>query len=978
MIPQRLVLRDFLSYQALDLDLVGIRAACIWGPNGAGKSSLLEAIIWSVWGKSRAVSEEDLIRTGALEAQVRFRFAVGDTSYQVCRTRSRGGSSSLEFQAVVGDRLQSLTGRGLRATQQLIIERLKLDYETFLNSAYLRQGRADEFMLRRPAERKQILAEILSLNECDRLAEKARDVARRCRGEIQALELQHRALQKQQQELGDIPAQIAAVTAEWQALQTAAEGDRQRLQELAHRQQLRQQLQQAQEWCRQQVATLTQTLHPLTQQQRQWAHQRREWEAVLAQAAAIRAAADRYRAQQALERRYQQQEAQHRQWQERYRELQQQEQARQNEVRLALRAIAAEQQALQQQQEELHGLLQKSAEIKAAAERAQRARAELQEYDRRYSQWQPRERYRQERQRYWDTEEARLRTRLEERQRYPVEAPSPDLDSEIERLQKLQVYRDRVLEKGMERRDFAQTLATRQQEVEQRLARLQSDLERLQPTIAQTDAAYPPCPLCDRPLSPASWEAVHRKHQAQIRETQSERWLLEQQRQVTAHEQAILRQEYRRLEEELKALPIYLERRGQSQAAHQQQQARAQEIAALEAELTQRLQERDREMAALTAELAALDYDERTHALWRSEVDRHRWVDGRLAELEKAQRQAAKLAERWPQLQAQAQALQAQQQNPQAAAALAECEAALAQIAYDPAAHAQLRAVCADSSPLLAEQNLAIAERQYPALHQQEQQLQAQIQALHRQKQQAEQEQQQREAALAQCPDPTPEQTRLEAQQAERRQQLDRCLARLGQLRQAEQQLAQLQQQQQETTQALQRAKHREFLHRELDRAFGKNGLQALAVETVLPQLEIEANRLLGQLSDRRLHLRFVTQKGKREDTLDIEIADERGTRPYETYSGGEAFRINFAVRLALARLLAQRKGGQLQTLIVDEGFGSQDAEGCDRLVAALNAIAEEFACILVVTHLPRLRDAFPTVLEVSKTANGSRVTVHT
>ncbi|HAN45380.1 MAG TPA: hypothetical protein DCQ32_02380, partial [Cyanobacteria bacterium UBA8156] len=92
---------------------------------------------------------------------------------------------------------------------------------------------------------------------------------------------------------------------------------------------------------------------------------------------------------------------------------------------------------------------------------------------------------------------------------------------------------------------------------------------------------------------------------------------------------------------------------------------------------------------------------------------------------------------------------------------------------------------------------------------------------------------------------------------------------------------------------------------------------------------------------------------------------------------GGEAFRINFAVRLALARLLAQRKGGQLQTLIVDEGFGSQDAEGCDRLVAALNAIAEEFACILVVTHLPRLRDTFPTVLEVSKTADGSRVVVH-
>ncbi|MGQ9867145.1 MAG: AAA family ATPase [Pseudanabaenaceae cyanobacterium] len=977
MIPQRLVLKNFLSYQNLDLDLTGIRAACIWGANGAGKSSLLEAMIWSLWGKSRAASEEDLIHTGALEAQVRFRFVVGETSYQVCRTRSRGGGSTMEFQVVVGDRLQSLTGKGLRATQQLIIDRLKLDYDTFLNSAYLRQGRADEFMLRRPAERKQILAEILGLNECDRLAEKARDVARQCKGEIQALERQQSVLQKQAQTLQTLLAEMAAVTEEWQALQAAAERDRQHLQTLSQQEQQRQQCQQTQAWCRQRLVTLSQTLQQAIQQQEQLAAQMREWGEVLTQAAAIRAAADRHRAQQELERQYRQQEAQHRHWQERYRALQQQEQTRQNEVLLALRAIAAEQQALQQQQEELNGLLQKSAEIKAAAERAQRARDELREYDRRYSQWQPQERYRQERQRYWDAEEARLRTRLEERQRYANPLPIENLDAEIERLQKLQVYRDRVLEKGMERRDFAQTLATRQREAEQQLARLQNDLARLQQEVAQGGEAYPPCPLCDRPLSQSSWEAVCHKHQAQIREGQSEKWLLEQQQQITAREQEILRQEYRRLAAELKQLPVYLERRGQYQAAQQQQQAREAEIRALEAELAQRLQERDREMGELTAALAALDYDERTHALLRSEVERYRWVDGRLAELAKAQRHTAKLAEQLAQKQAQAETLQAQQHHPQTAAALAACEAALAQIAYNPEAHARLRAACADSTPLLAEQNLAIAERQYPTLRQQSQQLQAQIQTLQHQKQQVEQEEQQQAATLARLPDPAPERARLEAQQAERRQQLDRCLARLGQLQQAEQQWAQLQHQQQEVAQALQRAKHQEFLHRELDRAFGKNGLQVLAVETVLPQLEVEANRLLGQLSDRRLHLRFVTQRGKREDTLDIEIADERGTRPYETYSGGEAFRINFAVRLALARLLAQRKGGQLQTLIVDEGFGSQDAEGCDRLVAALNAIADEFACILVVTHLPRLRDTFPTVLEVSKTAEGSQVVIH-
>ncbi len=45
-------------------------------------------------------------------------------------------------------------------------------------------------------------------------------------------------------------------------------------------------------------------------------------------------------------------------------------------------------------------------------------------------------------------------------------------------------------------------------------------------------------------------------------------------------------------------------------------------------------------------------------------------------------------------------------------------------------------------------------------------------------------------------------------------------------------------------------------------------------------------------------------------------------------FSGGEAFRVNFAIRLALSEVLAQRAGARLQTLVIDEGFGSQDALG--------------------------------------------------
>jgi exonuclease SbcC len=171
--------------------------------------------------------------------------------------------------------------------------------------------------------------------------------------------------------------------------------------------------------------------------------------------------------------------------------------------------------------------------------------------------------------------------------------------------------------------------------------------------------------------------------------------------------------------------------------------------------------------------------------------------------------------------------------------------------------------------------------------------------------------------------------------------------------------------------------------HKTLERAFGKDGVPALLIEQALPQIETRANELLDRLSDGQMSIRFATQteyKDKRRDdlkeTLDIQISDSAGVRNYEMYSGGEAFRVNFAIRLALSEVLSQRKGARLQTLVIDEGFGSQDARGRQRLIEAINLVREDFAKILVITHLDELKDAFPTRIEVEKTGRGSTVQV--
>jgi exonuclease SbcC len=128
------------------------------------------------------------------------------------------------------------------------------------------------------------------------------------------------------------------------------------------------------------------------------------------------------------------------------------------------------------------------------------------------------------------------------------------------------------------------------------------------------------------------------------------------------------------------------------------------------------------------------------------------------------------------------------------------------------------------------------------------------------------------------------------------------------------------------------------------------------------------------------MNLFLTTQRekvtGGMAETLEIQIADELGTRSYELYSGGEAFRINFALRVALSQVLARRAGAHLRTLFLDEGFGTQDEDGRNKLVEAITAIQDDFDLILVITHIDELRDSFPVHVVVEKTGSGSRVSV--
>ena len=174
----------------------------------------------------------------------------------------------------------------------------------------------------------------------------------------------------------------------------------------------------------------------------------------------------------------------------------------------------------------------------------------------------------------------------------------------------------------------------------------------------------------------------------------------------------------------------------------------------------------------------------------------------------------------------------------------------------------------------------------------------------------------------------------------------------------------------------LEQLKKMVIIYKILTEVYGKSGIQAAIIENAIPELAVKTNEILGKITDGRLYVEFLTQRDKKSggtiETLDIKISDESGTRKYETYSGGEEFRINFAIRIALSKVLAHRAGASLRMLILDEGFGVLDEQGREKLVESINSITDEFDNILVITHIQDLKEAFPIRLEVTKETTGS------
>ncbi len=584
--------------------------------------------------------------------------------------------------------------------------------------------------------------------------------------------------------------------------------------------------------------------------------------------------------------------------------------------------LAARLQKRQREQSEYASLLEEASQIQQAYKEWQQAIADLEYWEEIASRFREQEARRQEPLRQLQAEETRLKHELEALQAQQVNAQSQKaaLQELQERLKTAQALLKAAETKLQEKAGLeAQQQEARQRQAEARAEnpRLKEAMEALRERITRLQqTAEATCPLCGQPLSADERAALIQSLQQQGTEM-GDRY--------RANSTALTQAD---------GLVAELESRIRSLSRYEQDRLRASsDISRLEAQIEQ-------------AEQALA-----------------RWQTDTALRLEEVQR-----------------LLEEDCFAPQLRQALAEIDAELKMIGYDAQAHQAARQKEQQGRASEARlRKLESAQAALAPLEREIQEIQAQIARLEEQVQRQQEEHDQSAAALAaaqaQAPDlHATERALLEIQQRENQQRMAVGAAR--------QQVAVLDdlKARRKALQAERELHARQVgYHRQLEMAFGKDGVPALLIEQALPQIEIRANDILDRLSSGSMSVRFETQapyKDRRREelreTLEIKISDSAGTRDYEMFSGGEAFRVNFAVRLALAEVLAQRAGARLQTLVIDEGFGSQDTQGRQRLIEAINLVRQDFSKILVITHIDELKDAFPNRIEVEKTEQGS------
>ena len=853
MIPLRLTLENFMCYrQGLPtLNLENVHVACLSGDNGNGKTALLDSITWVLWGKARARTQEELIHQGQTSMSVELDFLANDQEYRVTRlhSRSRGsgsGKTELNLAVLNGNQPTSIMGNTIRDTEQQIINLLHMDYDTFVSTSYLRQGDADRFTKSNPADRKQILADVLSLDYYQELETAAKEKARKLQSQIDRNET---ALEIHSSELSD-KASVTDVINKTNA-----------------------------------------TIELITPQVNVLEKQLTKLSAIIENTSRDRNQSETFKSSLNLA-------------------VKEIKQAEEQETTLSLELL------------ELENLISRSDEITEGKANLDQNSKELAKVEQNLRSVRDLEKKSAAISQVIAVEDQRitvelgiLKTRLDS-EMLPAVAEIPNIKQEIINLEhalktlKTQEAELRsieakisLLEKEKNQLDLENvSLMSQMTETRKRFDLLQ-----------ESDAS---CPVCNQNLAEKGKDHLQNElklvgkkskksyeiNSLKIFELQD---VLTNQSEIVTGKRKLLQEEENHHNAGIissKTKLIHLDKIEQEVVAIRNT------IKSIESKkVTNDFSvENRKELNFVQSQIKKIGYDEQTHKSLIDNETNYQKYRQLCSQLENAENRRIEINK------------------------------------------------FSDSNQILIQNR----KEQVGIWNKELEQIDTRLQ------------QSQKSSQMSQEVSRDLKSKRSELQSSI--SQRDILKNRLLTIEQTESEVEKLRK-------SINSYKQEKDSYDELTAAFGRNGIQAFMIERSVPQIQEIANELLSKLTDNRMAIKLELREGRLDrltgvpsEELDIRVSDEVGTRSYETFSGGESFRIDFALRIALSKLLASRSGAPLPILFIDEGFGSQDSKGQERLTEAIQSVQTEFEKIIVITHVEQMKESFEEQIEVIKTEDGA------
>jgi len=901
MIPITLQLKNFLSYgsELQTIDFNSYNLICLSGRNGHGKSALLDAITWAIWGYARKTlgaskADQGLLRLGQTQMMVCLDFYCNETQYRVRREltiRHNKPVAALDFGIAQKDgTFVSLTDKTIRTTQHKIEKTINLDFESFCNSAFLRQGQSNEFCKKSPKDRKEILTRILGLQQYETIRRLAMDKAKKALLEKQQLALLQEniqaeiafedKLQEQNKELANALNTVEKEATKTKHIYTKKQAEQEQL------------LSQKNKYAVD-VFALDQTKKQVSILRSQLLNIRHQWRVAHKQQCSLSSFA-----------------------------------ALQVKLDQLIKECAIYQDKLQKGLRLKELFLKKKSELHTLeSEWRIRFYQELQKEKNQANQLLLEQKKN-------ETDTTHLTAKYKE-----LHAYNTDLENELKTvtysIKEIQQLRD-FFEKDKQLFDKRKE-AYQRYKAEGALRSTQlKELKQKQLLACKTQTAS--CPLCEQTVTASRRRFLDNKFSQEEQQTNHKvarlarlvstlkSTIIEQHKQLDPlqkkmHEESALENRHRKLnikneivKKEIQSVSIQLEDLQKK------------------IKLTMSALNKQQEHVAILEKKEKIGLHDNTHLKETKEY------------MERYEREAKELQYNATQHKEKETDKQKAEQQ------LKQYKQVSEQLPLQNERKKQITDICNQLRKLKKQENV---------LHQKTKEIHdIEIMIGNIQK-----EQDMHDLSLKDT-------QRTKEQLLQQKGSLENQFKKLELCKQKHKIVL--------SSIAEKMTEYQEFTT--IAQAMSKDGIQALLIEDVIPEIEYEANELLTCLTHNQAQIIIESVKdlksGGTRETLDIFISDALGLRPYELFSGGEAFRIDFALRIAISKLVARRAGTSLQTLIIDEGFGSQDEEGLTLMMEALYKIQDDFEKIIVVSHLPFMKNHFPVHFSIEKGPMGSNVSV--